>query len=617
MNEQVFLEFTLNFNLRQTRLNKPTIIYALFSFRGKQYKVNIGVKVYPSQWNKRKQIATISNGQTRLDNRNNEIVNKRIRSILASFEENKNYLCEDMERINFLFEEMKQIINPNLKQRNAMGEKEKLSATFILRQMVEKYIDGENSKNIYMGYFRAFDNFLKTRDILNSVSYINGDTMEDYQQYLLSLNSKIATILNKLNGIKTLINHANKDKEIKAGIDITSFTPIKDRRTKEQKKSKQIPLTEEQLLAIYGCSNLKPKEEEARDLFISQCLLGQRISDLPKIFKGEYTVTRLEGNVEVISFVVQKTGEQATVYLFPLVKEILNKYKEKGFEHINLLGEDANVVRNNEAKLNRVIKNVCKKVGLDSDVIYTEQIGEEVINKKKKLYELIHTHIARHTFITLMCRSGIPKEDVIIATAHTDTTMIDDVYLHETVNDKGTRLINSLKKIKNSRLFKVEGTDNMVDATMNKQETVKKPISTASVADNITFETLLDTQFFASKINKAVELQSQVGHLMDGKLCSYDNEIASLISEIEKFSQSSTSDSDVAKQYVKQLSVGKLSYLHECFREMIIKCVKIGISRDAIMQFINKALEIGLLDNERFINIKEITTALLDKRNQD
>lgn len=47
-----------------------------------------------------------------------------------------------------------------------------------------------------------------------------------------------------------------------------------------------------------------------------------------------------------------------------------------------------------------------------------------------------------------MCRSGIPKEDVIIATAHTDTTMIDDVYLHETVNDKGTRLINSLKKSK-------------------------------------------------------------------------------------------------------------------------------------------------------------------------
>ena len=74
MSEQVFLDFSLNFNLRQTKKNMPTIIYALFTFRGRQYKVNIGAKVYPTQWNKRKQIATISNGQTRLDNRNNEIV---------------------------------------------------------------------------------------------------------------------------------------------------------------------------------------------------------------------------------------------------------------------------------------------------------------------------------------------------------------------------------------------------------------------------------------------------------------------------------------------------------------------------------------------------------------
>ena len=96
-----------------------------------------------------------------------------------------------------------------------------------------------------------------------------------------------------------------------------------------------------------------------------------------------------------------------------------------------------------------------------------------------------------------------------------------------------------------------------------------------------------------------------------GNYVAMTMKLASLISEIEKFSQSSTSDSDVAKQYVKQLSVGKLSDLHECFREMIIKCVKIGISKDAIMQFINKALEIGLLDNARFTNIKEIHYSLI------
>ena len=135
--------------------------------------------------------------------------------------------------------------------------------------------------------------------------------------------------------------------------------------------------------------------------------------------------------------------------------------------------------------------------------------------------------------------------------------------------------------------------------------------------DSITFDTLLDTQFLASKINKATELQSQVGHLKDGKLCSYDNEIKSLISEIENFAQSSTSDFNVAKQYVKQLSVWKLSDLSDIFKELIIKCVKIGISKDVIMRFIDKALEMELLDTDRFTNIKEVAIALLDAKNKN
>jgi len=616
MSEQVFLDFSLNFNLRQTKKNMPTIIYALFTFRGRQYKVNIGAKVYPTQWNKRKQIATVSNGQTKLDNRNNEIVNKKIRSLLAIFEEKKNYLCENLERIDFLFEEMRQAINPNLKTRYAiMKDNNQLSATLILSQMAERNIPLENSRKIYLGYVTAFKEYLEAKGISNRLSAINTDVLEDYQQFLLERNpARIKTLLNKVKGIVTLINHANKDKAIKANINTNGITYLEDKRSKEQKKSKQVPLTEGQLLAIYNYTDLNAKESEAKDLFICQCLLGQRISDLPKIFKGEYTITRLEDGNEVISFIVQKTTEEATLYLFPVVKEILERYKETGFKYIDLLTEDERIVKKNEAKLNRTIKQVCEKAGLDSDINYVEQIGGNITKKRKKLFELIHTQTARHTFITLMCRLGIPKEDVIIATAHTDTTMIDDVYLHETVNDKGTRLINSLKKIEGSTLFKIGETNNTVD--MNEEETAMKPISTASVTDNITFDTLLDTQFFASKINKAAELKSQVGHVKDGKLCSYDKEIDSLVKEIENFAQSSTPDFDVAKQYVEQLSVWKQSDLNDSFKELIINCINIGVSKDAVMLFINKALKMGLLDKERFTNIKEITTAILDKRNK-
>lgn len=612
MSEQVFLDFSLNFNLRQTKKNMPTIIYALFTFRGRQYKVNIGAKVYPTQWNKRKQIATISNGQTRLDNRNNEIVNKKIRSLLAIFEEKKNYLCENLERIDFLFEEMRQAINPKLKCRNYMEKEIHLSATLVFRKMVDKYVKEDSSKKIYLGYISAFEAFLKVKNIPNRLSAINGDTLTDYQQYLLDLNPRrIATHLNKIKGIRTLINHANRDKEIKANININSFVAIRDERSKEQKKSKQVPLTEKQLLAIYNYTNLKPREVEARDLFICQCLLGQRISDLPKIFKGEYAITLLDDENEVISFTVQKTREEATLYLFPVVKEILERYKQTGFKHIDLLIEDEKIVRRNEAKLNRTIKQVCKKVGLDSDVIYVEQIGEDVVEKKKKLFEMIHTHIARHTFITLMCRLGIPKEDVIIATAHTDTTMIDDVYLHETVNDKGTRLINSLKKIKGSTLFKIEEANNMVATTMNEEETVKKPNSTASVTDNITFDTLLDTQFFASRINKASDMFERMGYVKDGKLYDYNSEISGIVKEIEAYMQSSTSGLEVAHKYVERLSVGNLSNLRDELKLLIVKCIKIEVNVETVMQIVDKAFKMGILDNDSLNDMKEIVAAIL------
>ena len=617
MSEQVFLDFSLNFNLRQTKKNMPTIIYALFTFRGRQYKVNIGAKVYPTQWNKRKQIATISNGQTRLDNHNNEIVNKKIRSLLAIFEEKKNYLCENLERIDFLFEEMRQAINPKLKCRNYMEKEMHLSATLVFRKMVDKYVKEDSSKKIYLGYISAFEAFLKVKSIPNRLSAINGDTLTDYQQYLLDLNPRrIATHLNKIKGIRTLINHANRDKEIKANININSFVAIRDERSKEQKKSKQVPLTEKQLLAIYNYTNLKPREVEARDLFICQCLLGQRISDLPKIFKGEYAITLLDDENEVISFTVQKTREEATLYLFPVVKEILERYKQTGFKHIDLLIEDEKIVRRNEAKLNRTIKQVCKKVGLDSDVIYVEQIGEDVVEKKKKLFEMIHTHIARHTFITLMCRLGVSKEDVIIATAHTDTTMIDDVYLHETVNDKGTRLINSLKKIKGSTLFKIEEANNMVDTTMNEEETVKKPISTASVTDNITFDTLLDTQFLASRINKASDMFERMGYVKDGKLYDYNSEISGIVKEIEAYMQSPASGLEVAHKYVERLSVGNLSNLRDELKLLIVKCIKIEVNVETVMQIVDKAFKMGILDNDSLNDMKEIVAAMLTAKDK-
>ena len=444
----MFLDFGLRFNLRQTKEEKPTIIYAVFVWRGVQYKVNTTLKIYPSQWDNKTQTATLSNRQSNLDNHNNKITNDKISSIIASFSKKKRYLSAQIEAD--IVKEIINAINPNKKNKAMKTKKTKI--TDVLNSMASKHQD--KSADQYIFAVKVFKKFLDTNCIDDDISLLNGDILNKYQQSLVNEGKQIKTISAYLRNIKTLVNYANKDKELNVKIDISDLEIIKDKRTGDQKKSKQIPLTENQLLEIYHLQDLTEREEEARDLFICQSLLGQRISDMPKIFKGDYITNVHDGGLETISFNVQKTGEEATLYLFPIAKEIIQKYRERQFKHFNLFETDEKKVINIERTINASIKKVCKKADLTAEINYTIQIGDKVKNERKQLYELMHTHIARHTFITLMCKYGVPKEIVIIATAHNDIKMIDDVYLHETASDKGKKLIEELqKKANQSKLF--------------------------------------------------------------------------------------------------------------------------------------------------------------------
>ena len=454
MENQMFLDFNLRFNLRQTKQNKPTIIYAVFVWQGVQYKVNTLLKVYPSQWDNKTQTATISNRLSKLDNHNNKIANQKITSIYSKFIDKKHYLCNKLEAD--IVKEISAIINPINKHRKMKSNKKKI--TDVLNNMAYQHQD--KSLDQYLFSVKMLKNFLDKKGLDDDISILNGELLNNYQQSLVNEEKAIKTISAYIRNLKTLINYANKDKFLNLKIDITELEILKDKRTIEQKKSKQVPLSENQLMDIYNLRGLTEREEEARDLFICQSLLGQRISDMPKIFKGDYTTNLHEDGLETISFNVQKTNEEATLFLFPIAKEIILKYRDKKFNHFNLFETDENKVRNSERMINTDLKKVCKKAGLTSEINYTVQIGDKVKSERKPLYLLMHTQIARHTFITLMCKMGIDKDVVIIATAHTDIKMINDVYLHETANDKGKKLIESLKNSKSqSELFSISSKE--------------------------------------------------------------------------------------------------------------------------------------------------------------
>ena len=596
MGRQIFInQMQCNFNLRQPKANKPTNIYLVVYLNNKQVKLSTGVKVYPEHWNIRKQQAYVNARLSKLDNNNNTIANDRLSELKDMFLEFKHYLCEHPTDIDNSIT----ILRTRIYKNTMTTEIKTKSATTVMKEIIDAKQAASSTKEQQKLNVGKFERYLKENNISDTWESMNLNTFEGYQKYLVDNGRGSVTIRNIIqNTLFPLLKKVSKRVDIPFtwyDSNLNSFEFVKDESNKELASNKKVTLTEEQLKQLYdypitGTELQVRKRTEIRDLFVLQCLVGQRVGDMQKFFNGDNEKDKEE---DTISIIQQKTKARAIIPLTPLAKEIISKYQNTELKYY----------KPSNSNLNAELRIIAEEAGLNTPVTFEDKDGKQV----KPLFELVHTHTARHTFITIMCRRDIPKETIIIATGHEDTKMIDKVYSHLSNKDKAQKVSTAFKKKLDGDIF-----------SMGKVETnsLNEAKPTNDATNNITFDTLLDTQFFASKINKAVELQSQVGHLKNGKLCSYDNEITSLISEIEKFSQSSTSDSDVAKQYVKQLSVWKQSDLHDCFREMIIKCVKIGISKDAIMQFINKALEIGLLDNERFTHIKEITTALLDKRNQ-
>lgn len=596
MGRQIFInQMQCNFNLRQPKANKPTNIYLVVYLNNKQVKLSTGVKVYPEHWNIRKQQAYVNARLSKLDNNNNTIANDRLSELKDMFLEFKHYLCEHPTDI----ENSITILRTRIYKNTMTTEIKKKSATTVMKEIIDAKQAASSTKEQQKLNVGKFERYLKENNISDTWESMNLNTFESYQKYLVDNGRGSVTIRNIIqNTLFPLLKKVSKRVDIPFtwyDSNLNSFEFVKDESNKELASNKKVTLTEEQLKQLYdypitGTELQVRKRTEIRDLFVLQCLVGQRVGDMQKFFNGDNEKDEEE---DTISIIQQKTKARAIIPLTPLAKEIISKYQNTELKYY----------KPSNSNLNAELRIIAEEAGLNIPITFEDKDGKQV----KPLFELVHTHTARHTFITIMCRRDIPKETIIIATGHEDTKMIDKVYSHLSNKDKAQKVSTAFKKKLDGDIF-----------SMGKVETnsLNEAKPTNDATNNITFDTLLDTQFFASKINKAVELQSQVGHLKNGKLCSYDNEITSLISQIEKFSQSSTPDSDVAKQYVKQLSVGKQSDLHDSFREMIIKCVKIGISKDAIMQFINKALEIGLLDNERFANIKEIITALLDKRNQ-
>ncbi len=402
MNAQFFInEIGCKFNLRKPKSEKPTNVYFVARIRNKQIKLSTGVRVYPDQWNVKKQEAYISCRLTELDNENNTIVNEKIGKLKLYFSEYKQYLCDHPEEI-----ERRAIIL--LKQyiyKDTMKKKTEKPATFIMKQIVEEKDIVDSSKIQYRSNINKFKRFLDENSIPDTWESMNLDTFTKYQQHLIEEGKEDNKEGKKASTIKNIIKGTffGVLREVSKRLDIPfkweesnleSFDLVKDKSNKELARNKEVALTEEQIKQLYeyqlsGTENQIKKKTEIKDLFVLQCLVGQRISDMYKFFNGDNERDEENGTISIVQ---QKTGARAIIPLVPLAEEIIDKYT----------GAEIKYYKERRSALNGELKVIAQEAGLNELVTYEEN-GTKYT---KPLYELLHTHTARHTFSTIMCRRG-------------------------------------------------------------------------------------------------------------------------------------------------------------------------------------------------------------------
>lgn len=408
-------ELRCTFNLRKPNGKKPTNIYMFIRLNGKQYKLTTGVKVYPTQWNKHKELAYISDILTLSDNKNNMVVNQKIVQYKEAFNDFKAYICGHPNEMDINL--LKKYI---YKDCIVMGKKKptKLNVCLIISKEIDKDMNlDEGSKNTYCNYLDWFERFLKDNSItLTSFNEIDSKLFKDYQMFLRNvddartkdgflsvgyINNCVRSLYQRLNTYIVPIGMMDKINLLNISVPI-----INDKRD-----DYGIALRDDEVISLwnYQCEN--KKEELIRDLFVLNCLTGQRVSDTQKV--GENVDEIMD--ITTIKLSQKKTNKFIKCgIVFDLAKEILKKYSN-GIP--DLTYNDMNIG----------IKIIAKKAGISGTELVGRQSGtnNKVSIEEKPRYECISTHTGRRTFITLLKLRGWDSTRITLYSGHSNTKMVE------------------------------------------------------------------------------------------------------------------------------------------------------------------------------------------------
>jgi integrase len=152
---------------------------------------------------------------------------------------------------------------------------------------------------------------------------------------------------------------------------------------------------------LFTKADLTPAQDRCRDLFLIGVYSGQRWSDYSVFDK-----TDVRDNVIVKR--AKKTSTNSYIPLHKKLKAILDKY-------------DWELPNISQAKFNKHLKAIGKKLEINDKIKFTHSKGNLKEVEIKEKWELITSHTARRTYITLAAENNIPDHTIMDITGIRDS----------------------------------------------------------------------------------------------------------------------------------------------------------------------------------------------------
>ena len=159
----------------------------------------------------------------------------------------------------------------------------------------------------------------------------------------------------------------------------------------------------------------KPIWEKIRDVFVCNCFMGLRISDLKTLSRKDFKIDK-DGDYILVKE-NQKTNFNVEIPIIGTPKKILDKYN---FE----------LPKFSDQYFNRELKNLLVNYKLfDETVVKKRKSNKETQNTEYLKRKLISSHTCRKTFINLLMSKNVPLNVIMKSTGHKKIQTVEKHYM--------------------------------------------------------------------------------------------------------------------------------------------------------------------------------------------